>query len=262
MKKSILFILLSVIVLSCSKKIIYTGSESEFENLSERAFLSKISAADTKRLSTVNYTKFSATVISSDSKNSFKGFLRLRTDSVVMISVAPAMGIEVLRLQVKQDSIGLIDRFNKNYSLDKVTLLQKKFGIPVNYDVFQSLLLASLPGSDSKVKPVFKYSDTFYTLEYFFYQNLISYSFIYYFSKNLNLKKVEIQDFKSSRHLTVDYGSWFLVDNTYKLPERLSMQLMEGNKLDILNVEFNEPKVNEILNFPFSISDKYERVYY
>jgi hypothetical protein len=262
MKKVGLFILLLVFIVSCSKKIIYHEKDFKFGELSEKMFFNKIGDYDKIDINTVNYNRFSATHISPDNKSSFKGFLRLRTDSVVMVSVSPALGIEIMRIQVKTDTIGLIDRYNKTYSVDALNLMQKKFGIPINFPVFQSLFLGSLPRIKLPVKPSFKSTSGFYSVEYYFNENQSNYSVIYYFSKNLELKKIEIQDFSSSRNLTVDYKSWFVVNNTAKLPSKLAIQLMNGNRLEILNIDFNEPKINEILNFPFSISDKYERVYY
>ncbi len=262
MNKPVIIVLLSMVVVSCSKKIIYSDTDKDYVELSEKNFFSTFSTSQNSNITTVNYTKFSASLISPDNNNSFKGFLRLRTDSVIMVSVSPAMGIEIMRLQVKTDSIGLIDRFNKTYSLDALSLLQKKFGIPLNFPVFQSLFLGSLPRTYLPVKPSFKSTSGFYSVEYYFNENQSNYSVIYYFSKNLELKKIEIQDFNSSRNLTVDYKSWFVVNNTAKLPSLLAIHLMNGNRLEILNIDFNEPKINEILNFPFSISDKYERVYY
>lgn len=80
---------------------------------------------------------------SGSSQPTFRALLRVRKDSLIWISIMPAMGIEVARAELTHDSLKLINRMKKNYLLGNYHLLDSLLHTSVNYSVLQSLLLGN-----------------------------------------------------------------------------------------------------------------------
>ncbi|MCB0807539.1 MAG: DUF4292 domain-containing protein, partial [Bacteroidales bacterium] len=59
--------------------------------------------------------KFNLDLIIDKKKNSFRGQLRMRKDSAIWVSFSPALGIEMARLLITEDSVKFINRINKTY---------------------------------------------------------------------------------------------------------------------------------------------------
>ncbi|MBN2637593.1 MAG: DUF4292 domain-containing protein [Bacteroidales bacterium] len=74
---------------------------------------------------------------------SLKGWLRMKKDSLIWLSIVPAMGIEVARAEVTPDSLKLINRMNKSFFLGNFSLMDSLLHTSVDYDVVQSLLMGN-----------------------------------------------------------------------------------------------------------------------
>lgn len=72
-----------------------------------------------------------------------KGWLRMKKDSIMWLSMIPAMGIEVARAKVSPDSLKLINRMNKTYFLGNYRLLDSLLHTTLDYDVVQALLMGN-----------------------------------------------------------------------------------------------------------------------
>lgn len=74
---------------------------------------------------------------------SFGVRVRLKQDSIIWLSITPAMGIEVVRLVITPDSILMVNRLDQKYfagSADKANQLLK---LDVSFHVLQSVLTGS-----------------------------------------------------------------------------------------------------------------------
>ncbi|MBN2614282.1 MAG: DUF4292 domain-containing protein [Bacteroidales bacterium] len=72
-----------------------------------------------------------------------KGWLRMKKDSIIWLSMIPAMGIEVARAEVTPDSLKLINRMNKSYFMGNYRLLDSLLHTSLDYDVVQALLMGN-----------------------------------------------------------------------------------------------------------------------
>lgn len=72
-----------------------------------------------------------------------KGWLRMKKDSMIWLSMIPAMGIEVARAQVSPDSLKLINRMNKSYFVGNYRLLDSLLHTSLDYDVVQAMLMGN-----------------------------------------------------------------------------------------------------------------------
>ncbi len=75
---------------------------------------------------------------------SFNCKLRMREDSALWVSIAPLLGIEIFRMVITTDSVKLVDRLNKRYFADSLTVLETMTQVPVSFQLLQSLLTGKM----------------------------------------------------------------------------------------------------------------------
>lgn len=73
----------------------------------------------------------------------FRAHLRVQKDSLIWVSITPAMGIEAARAELTPDSLKLLNRMKKNYILGDYHLLDSLLHTAVTYSVMQSLLVGN-----------------------------------------------------------------------------------------------------------------------
>jgi hypothetical protein len=127
---------LSILLSSCNsqRKIIKTpikeeGADYLFKKLKEHE---------------LKYTwftaKFSAEYKNKGQSNSFNGQLRICRDSVIWLSFSPALGIEVFRIMLTQDSVKFINRMNNTYFSGDYAYVNRYLNTNIDYDLLQSFL--------------------------------------------------------------------------------------------------------------------------
>jgi hypothetical protein len=185
--------------------------------------------------------------------------LRMKKDSVIWISVVPALGIEVARLRLTPDSVAMINRLEKTYFADDVRVLKERFNVDLTFNMVQSLLIGNyVPGQNGNEKLLA--SDPLQHTQ----QNLGTALLDQYISTDsFKLKKLQISDPNTPNTITVDYSdfeevarqpfakSTLVVANTVKENKTSKM---------IASINLNKVEVNEkSLDFPFSIPADYRR---
>lgn len=130
------FLLLIIILDSCSsqRKIIRApikeeGADFLFKKLKE------------KELQYTWFTaKFSAEYENKGQTTSFNGQIRIRKDSVIWLSFSPALGIEVFRMMLTQDSVKFINRMNSTFFIGDYGYVNRYLNTNIDFDILQSFL--------------------------------------------------------------------------------------------------------------------------
>ncbi|MBM3405506.1 MAG: DUF4292 domain-containing protein [Bacteroidetes bacterium] len=95
----------------------------------------------------VNYSwfsaKFTAEYVKDKSLTSFSGQLRIRNDSVIWISITPALGIEAFRLVLTPDSVKFMNRMDNTYFIGTYQWVNNFLKTSMNFDVLESILLGN-----------------------------------------------------------------------------------------------------------------------
>jgi hypothetical protein len=94
--------------------------------------------------STMNADRISINATVGDQQMNVSAALRIQTDSVVVLSVMPFMGIEMFTLFLYQDKWELFDRINRNFYTDSYRYFYHRFGVDVSFETLQSLFSAQL----------------------------------------------------------------------------------------------------------------------
>jgi hypothetical protein len=84
--------------------------------------------------------KFSADYENKGKSSSFNGQIRIRKDSLIWLSFSPALGIEVFRMKISQDSVQFINRMNNTYFIGDYDYVNKFLNTNIDYDILQSFL--------------------------------------------------------------------------------------------------------------------------
>lgn len=215
--------------------------------------------------------KFNAEAEFDKKNNSFEGFVRMKKDSAIWVSISPALGIEMFRILITPDSIKMLNRLNNTYFLGDFSYLNKLLQTDVDFDILQALVV----GNDF----------TFYESESFkarVYNNMYHLSTVNrrklkkhikteadkqivliqdiylnpetYKIKRLSVKMVQKED----RKLEVFYSN-FKTISSMLIPANLNFKIQAEKKLIKFRVECSKFRVDEIVNFPFTIPAKYQK---
>lgn len=85
-------------------------------------------------------------------KTGFKINARLIKDTVIWMSISPALGIEVARVLLTTDSVKLTNKIDKKYFIGTYDYLSAKFGVDLNFDLIQSALSGKPIWYDTEAK--------------------------------------------------------------------------------------------------------------
>lgn len=74
-------------------------------------------------------------------KMSTNGSVTMLVDSIIIISVQPILGIELMRLEVTKSDVMLLDKMNRRYVKMDYAELQAELGLPVTYNDIQAIAM-------------------------------------------------------------------------------------------------------------------------
>lgn len=215
--------------------------------------------------------KFSLDLVLDNKKNSLRGQIRMRKDSAIWVTLSPALGIEMARILITNDSIKFINRLNKTFFVGNYQFVNEFLGTNVDFDVLQSILLGNdltyyengkfrvsydskeyhlVTGGRSKLK---KYVNTQDDAERVYIQN------IFLSPETFKITKMKIKEFtKESKKLDAFYSDFqYLGDQLF--PYHLKFDIT-ADKPIILDVFYSRIDLESSQKFPFKISSKYDRI--
>lgn len=91
---------------------------------------------------TANVSKMSLGLDVNDRKLNVSATCKIRKDSAIFLSIQPFMGIELFKAELTTDSMRVFDKMNHRYYIVDYSFFQKRFGVNVDFNSFQSLLTA------------------------------------------------------------------------------------------------------------------------
>lgn len=216
--------------------------------------------------------KFSATVKIHKSENSFNGNIRIRKDSIIWISITPALGIEAARAVITADSVKLLNRLETTYFAGDFKYINTLLKTDLDFDMLQSLLVgndfsfyennvfkASVDGMQyklntvgrGKLKKYIKTSDDTISL---LTQD------IWLDPETYKITKVQLKELKENRKLEAEYSDFNMIDSLM-YPFKLHYNATSEKEKVEINIENSKVTATGPLEFPFNVSSKYQRIY-
>ena len=215
--------------------------------------------------------KFDANYAQKRHSNDFKGQVRVRKDSLIWVSITPALGIELFRMVITTDSVKYVNRFNKEYFLGDYALVSRFLQIHIDFDFLQSLIL----GNDFQFYETNSFRASIDNLNYKLTTTgrrkirkeaedastdpIVLLQSIWLDPESFKITKVDVKEYlKDNRKLSATYSDFLAVENQL-YPSALKFEIQAE---DLIKIKINYSKVtlDEPMNFPFSIPENYKRI--
>ena len=210
-------------------------------------------------------TRFSGNVAWENRSQNISGSLRIKKDEAIYVSIAPILGIEVVRALVTPDSVKIVNRLESSYYLGDINLLNRMFNTDIDFYMLQSLFM----GNDF---PHFRKDQFSIRQEGELLRlhaanrmrnggagNPINQA-IMVEPEHLRIRTNIILEEGSGRALRADYKNWENVNGRW-IPSEL--QIMFSDEVDVssLNMTYNRTTLNEPQRMQFSIPARYTPIY-
>lgn len=204
------------------------------------------------------------------SKTEFNGQIRMKADSVLWISLSPALGIEVARLMITSDSIKFVNRIDKAYFKGDFEFISQVFQTTVDFDILQAILLgndmhqyenssfrASIDNMEYKLQSTNRLKDRKFHKQPENPKILVQN--IWLNPDNFKISRIHLKEFgEDNKRLQADYRNFIPVDNQL-FPSVLDLDLQSEKKLHI-QITFSKVELDQPQAFPFKIPDNYVKM--
>ena len=208
----------------------------------------------------ISFTSFTAKIDinienNEGKKDNLTAHIRMYKDSAIWITITGAFGIEGLRAFITRDSVRLLDKQNKTYTLRSVAYLQEVTSLPLDLLSLQDLLLGNPVFLDSNIISYNKSGNSISLMSSGdFFKNLFT---IGETDKLIQSSKLDDQDETRNRTCYLRYDDYENKKGVGFSTKR-NISVSEKKKLDI-ELDFKQYEFNEKLSFPFSVPKNYKR---
>ncbi len=210
--------------------------------------------------SEIDYRSFTAKVDvdyrdAEGKKYDLNAIIRMQKDSIIWVSINAALGIEVMRIIITKDSVKLLDKLDKIYTIRRIDYLQEITSLPLTLSNLQDLIVGNPVFVDRNIVS--------YTTGTGFI-NLVSIG--EWFKNSLVItdsdKKIlrsKLDDVNILRNRTADLTYTDYEDKRGVLfATKRNITVVEKKKLDI-RLNFKQYSFNDAVSFPFSVPKNYKR---
>lgn len=216
--------------------------------------------------------KFSATYIVDKKKTTVSGNLRIEHDSIIWISITPALGIEAVRFMLTPDSIKYLNRLSNTYLLQNFSYINQLLNKTLDYDMAQSFLLgndfslydsnsfrASVENQQYKLNTVNRHKIRRYVRRS---EEDISIPIqsIWLDPETFKISKVLLKEAeRDSRKFLATYSEFETVNGTL-IPSKLDFRVETNDKKIKILISYSKIQINEEQSYPFRIPDSYTEI--
>ncbi len=208
------------------------------------------------QFATMNISKLTMSVDYDNMNFTFKSSIRIVTDSIISISIQPALGIEMFRAEFTPQHFTIYDKLNRRYSQNSYEYIKLSWGIDVNYKAIEALFSHQIftpqstkPQEICKDFKVYNIADT---------TSIVSTTpigkFTQQFDIDTNNNRLTMTGVRHENDLVIaiTYGALKAFDKIL-FPQDVYLQttMTEANVAASLNIEkikFNEPYSTSSLN--------------
>lgn len=257
---------------------------------SPKYLIKKVSETMQERQFDYLFTKFTVRSYINDDKLNFKGSMRIKSDSIIWISVTKLGGVEILRMVLTRDSVKFINKWDKEYFTGRLDELKEFGGIRMEYDFIQELLTAGPFGFDPADKYKSSHDNEYYILTSKIKSKLRKASRIigedtllvikteedklekaigkknedelilkryYLLPGSFLLAGQSVNLIAEQQAMEVNYTDYQMIDEVFPFPERVTIRVASKEKSSRFDIKFTSVKLNKPIEFPFRISKKY-----
>lgn len=193
-----------------------------------------------------------------DEKKSITMTMRIKKDETIWISAKFAGLITVGKLLVTPDRVQFYEKINKRYFDGDFSLLSHWFGMDLDFEKFQNLLLG---------KSIYEMKKNDFELEILDDAYLLSSKDNWDIEKSVTMDKMDfslkeqaLKQVQGEREVTVNYPS-HKKQNDYLYPERIGILISENDSPTEINLRYRSLDIDESVKFPFNLpSEGYKEI--
>lgn len=280
----IIILLVLFVFVGCSGKklIVYKNEEiKKIKHVRSAKRLYKRVETESLKYSTL-LIRFSTEIEEGDESRSFNGSLRIKKDSIVWVSVRPALGIEAVRVKCTPDSVYYMNKLNHTYFAGDYSYLSEALMLDLDYTLLENLLVNQIftyPHGEKDINEEIKRYKTgvdslFLTLssikekkvdrivdrkkkknkdlDIVFHEILVD-------PQIMKVSKVNIEDYRNERKAGIEYFDFYKQDEQV-IPSKIEVSVSDQSKEYRFNIEYNKVVFDKNISFKFEITDKYKPV--
>ncbi|MFD2935771.1 DUF4292 domain-containing protein [Spirosoma flavum] len=186
--------------------------------------------------------------------------IRVRKDSLIWVSISK-LGIEAVRGLITRDSITIIDKIHREYSVYDFPALSKQFNFDMNFDLLQALIVGNLPLPKRPAQKI-KNERDYLLLRQSEGKVLVE---NYIGEQDRKLKKLMVTEQPTKNTLRLDYDNFTSLSN-FLFPYTSLVTVDYKSQTDgqfyqtLLRIKHNKVElVDKNPGFPFTIPSTYTR---
>jgi Domain of unknown function (DUF4292) len=187
------------------------------------------------------------------SQQDFSATIRMKKDSIVWMSITGPMNVEAARVLITPDTFQLLNKINTEYIGQGFSYLNNWLLFPVSFPMFQQILAGEKPDIREKASTAV-YQDSSFII-YAENNNLLEKTWVN--SGNYTISKIMLKDKLLTQQMSITFDSYNLLEGKPFSYHRVIEVNRDGAVL-VLTIDFTKVKLNENLNYPFEVSEKYK----
>ncbi|MDT8393873.1 MAG: DUF4292 domain-containing protein [Bacteroidales bacterium] len=214
--------------------------------------------------------KFSIDYIYDKKLTEFKGQIRIRKDSIIWLSFSPALGIEMARIKITNDSVFYMNRISKSYLAGDYRFISNFLKTNIDFNILQSIIIGNDFNFYEKTK--FKASvdkheyklttSERYKLKKFMKQDETDvkafYQDIWLNPDNFKITRVTMKEITANKKLDAYYSDFGDYEGQL-FPYDILFEISADETI-IVKINYSRIRIDHPYSFPFTIPEKYERI--
>ncbi len=256
-----MFIISVIILFSCSPKTTVPLAQERLKNLKNEELIEALVELQNSYPSHI-YSKIDAKFHNSTMNYSFKISLKIAQDSAINALVT-YLKIPILTANIDKDTIKLVNRRDKCYTIKDLELIKSNFGVDFDYKNIEEILMGRPIDFDPNGDLYILQDNRYYVVSTHNKKairnevddnNLI---INYYINKDLkSLAKVELFTADKSTYVTIDFLEHQEVDN-FLLPKNIKIFIKAPKEKTNIALIYEKIEVNSPRDMSVVIPDNY-----
>jgi outer membrane lipoprotein-sorting protein len=267
----LLLVIVIVFLLNSCKTTRIVGGINNLNALSSEEIIEKVEK-NTNNAKSYSI-RYNTKVRFLNKKHTLSGLLRIKTDSIIWISIGPSVGVELLRVIATKDSLKYINKTNNTFYIGDYEYLKRLTKLNIDFNMMEAVLLSNL----------FLYSSNNSLKEELIYTCIDSNSYILrnykekikdYLRKdsqndylqrveiepgNFLIESINIKDKETNRNLNLEYFKYDEINN-FNVPHEIGFKFDDVNSLIQLSLKYQKVIINKELKYPFRINKKFTSI--
>lgn len=191
----------------------------------------------------------------SETKQEFQGTIRLVKDSIIWGSLFGAMGVEGARILLTPDTFKIINKLNNQYAIRDFKFLQDWLLFPVTFKMVQQTLAGQKVDIGEVASAAF-WHDSAYVI---YYETDKLQEKIWVQPQNYTITKMVLIDKALQQDMLITFDGYTDL-NGKPFSFKRSVEINRGTYIVKLTIDVTRIIVNEPVDLPFEISDRYKKV--